>query len=474
MTITNEIPGAFGRPLRQRQRLRVLPLRVAPKSFWYVAGAVLSILAVWALAAVYLVFTPKVYTSRWTLIVPGAGQNTTVSLDSIGQSTTSVNSPYASVSLSPRVVYKELATSDHIRSEVARKLGISFGEVGRPRIKLIDETSLMMFELSGPTAEKAHKKALVWMEVFNAQLDALRHDELAKRSMAVTANISSYKAAVEQARQKITDIQVASGLVSITQFNEQVASLAQTRRRIADLTGEVERLKEEQARLVSRLSIDPSQASAALRLASDPGLVKVIAEYSETNGLYAFEQRRLGPENPQLLQIAARRDAATSKLQRAIEAFGIADSEKVLPVLVANLTHQSDLLHLMLKTEAQISGRAEELQTITDEKKRIEAEIATLSSAAAKLEDSRKDLLLAEAVYSSALARVDTSKSDIYGAYPILQMVVPPSLPDGHDQPRKLYALAGGLGGTLFLALAWGLIWVQSYQRQKRRKSRSS
>lgn len=476
MTIADDFFAGMnaGQPARSYLRKLRLNLESGPVERRCLLGALALAAVFWIFAGLYLVVTPKMFVSRWTLILPGAGQSTTMSLESIGQSTTSVNSPYSSISLSPRVVYKELANSDLVRSKAAETLGLTYAEMGRPKIKLIDETSLMMFEMAGPTAELAQKKALALIDAFNAQLDALRRDELAKRSEAVTSNLKSYKAAVDQARQRITEIQVASGLVSINQFNEQVASLAAMRRRMADLAGELDRLREEQVRLVSRLGIEPIHASTALRLASDPGMSKVIAEYSEASGLYTSESRRLGPANPVVLALANRRDAAMARLQRSLGQIGQGDAKHVASLLVNNISHQAELLQQLVKTEAQISGKSEELETITLEKKRVEDEISRLSSAAAKLEDLRKEQILAEAVYSSALARVDSSKSDIYGAYPIVQVVAPPTLPDGHEQPRRLYAFAGGLAGTMFSAMAWGLVWLHYFQSMKRRKKRSS
>lgn len=471
MTITSDIMPGYRGPTRRGRPNWIAPIGL-PRG--YLTGAVVTATVFWALAALYLIVTPKVFVSRFTLIVPGAGQSTTVSLDTIGQSTTSVNSPYASVSLSPRVVYRELATSDNVRASAAERAGMTYAELGRPRIKLIDETSLMMFEMSGSTAEQAHKKATALVAAFNEQLDILRRDELVLRSDAVTANLKSYKDAVDSARQRITDVQVRSGLVSINQFNEQVVSLSTLRRKIADLTGDLDRLREEQRRLIGRLKIAPAHASAALRLASDPGLAKVVTEYSESIGLLETQSQRLGPAHPTLLALTSRRDAALAKLGRALSSLGIERSETITHLLVSNASHHADLLQQLVKTEALMSGRNEELESLHAERERIETEIATLSSAAASLEDLRKEQLLAEAVYSSALARVDTSKSDLYGAYPIVQVVAPPSIPDGHEQPRRLYALAGGIAGTLFSALAWGLLWLHSYQTMIRRKKRSS
>ena len=68
--------------------------------------------------------------------------------------------------------------------------------------------------------------------------------------------------------------------MSINQFNESVANLGTTRRKLTDLTGEQGKLREEQARLMARVGIDSANAGLALRLAGDPSLIKMVTDYA--------------------------------------------------------------------------------------------------------------------------------------------------------------------------------------------------
>ena len=441
----------------------------------YLRGFIACAALAWLIATAYLVLTPVKYMSRWSLILPGSAQTATMSLETIGQATSTAVSPFGSVALSPKVVYKEIADSDQVRIAAAERVGMTYAEFGRPRIKLIDETGLMQFEIGGKTPELALQKALASIAALNNQLDVLRRDELEKRSAAITLNLKAYKEAVEQARQRIAEIQVASGLVSINQFNESVVNLGTTRRKLTDLTGEQGRLIEEQRNLVARIGIDSANASIALRMAGDPALSKIVSDFAEANGTYESDTRRLGPENPVLISADKRRTAAREQLAKYIDRLGLAsplDGQTL--ILMTNISKQAELLQQLVRNEAQIKGKAREIETLTGERDRLEAEIQNLSKAAAQLEDLKKDHILAEAVYSSALARVDTSKSDIYGAYPIVQVLAAPNLPEGYEQPRRLYAFAGGMAGTLFALFGWGLAWLHYSQKIKRQKKRSS
>jgi uncharacterized protein involved in exopolysaccharide biosynthesis len=475
MTLTNDIGGLAGAWKDRRQGRNTLRREDRTMLARYLRLMGYCAMVGWVLAGAYLVLTPVKYLSRWTLILPGSAQSATMSVDSIGQATSSATSPFGSVSLSPKVVYKEIADSDGVRAAAAQASGITFESFGRPRIKLIDETGLMQFEIGGATAELAIKKAQASIEALNRQLDTLRQDELEKRATATTLNLKSYKDAVEKVRRKITDTQLSSGLLSVAQFNESVANLGTTRRRLTDMTAEYGRLYQEQAQLIARVGIDSTYASLALRMAADPAVVKLVGEYADSNGSYEIESKRLGPANPNLIQIQKRRNASRDQLRKLVSKLDLgSEAEGRTMILLTNISHQAELFQQMVRNEATITGKAKEIEALTTEKNRLEEEIKRLSGAAAQLEDLKKEHSLAEAVYSSAVARIDTSKSDIYGAYPIVQVLAAPSLPVTSDQPRRSYALGGGLAASLFSVIAWSLAWLRYLQMTKRRKKPSS
>jgi uncharacterized protein involved in exopolysaccharide biosynthesis len=472
MTIANDIGSGLGGAWNDRRNKFGKSLRREDRTILmsYVRRFVITTLAAWLLAGAYLLFTPVRYVSKWTLILPGAGNSATMSIETVGQATTTANSPFGSVSLSPKVVYKEIADSDAVRIAASKSIGMTYQEFGRPRVKLIDETALMMFEMTGKTPEMAQRKALASIKALDTQLEKLRRDEIEKRSAAISRNLKNYQDEVTAVRKRISDVQISSGLVSINQFNELVATLGATRRRLTDISGEAGKLEEEQRHLVERIGIDPANASIALKIAGDPALAKVVTEFADTNGLYLAESQRLGPKNPVMINLNKRRHAARETL-RALTPE-LQDGE--LLALLANVSHQAELLQQLVRNEASMKGKRREVETVTTEKDRLEAELAKLSAAAAMLEDLKKDHLLAEAVYSSAAARVDTSKSDIYGAYPIVQVLAAPNIPEGHEQPRRLYAFIAGVIGTLFSMFTWGLAWLHYLQTIKRRKKSSS
>ncbi len=440
----------------------------------YVRGALLSVTCIWVFVVCYLTFTPRSYVSRWMLNLPSAASSVSMSLESIGQSSSTPNSPFSSSALSPKVVYKEIAEGERVRTAAARSLGIEQARFGKPRVKLVDETALMLFEMTAASAEEAKRRSDALMVAFNQELENLRNDELEKRAGAVRRNLSDYQHQVRLARDATIRAQSETGLVSTTQFSEMVSSLTAMRRRLTDVSGEVDKLADEQAKLTERLGLTPSAAGQALNLAADSTLIKLFDEYNDAATAFAADSERLGPRHPQLMVKADRREAARERLTQRLESGPNGAARGVDLATLATLVNASpraELYATLVKNDAALEGRRRELATMTADKARLEADVTRLSGAAARLEDLKKDQLVADAVLSSATARLDSSKSDIYGSYPIVQMVAPPDIADSAAQPRPLYAVLGGVSGTFFACLAWMLAWLQFAHRSTRRKN---
>ncbi len=458
-------PEARAQPLTRRKSDLVWP---------YIRGAGLSVTCIWVFVIVYLTFTTPIYVSRWTLNLPGATSNVSVSLESIGQSNSTPSSPFSSASLSPKVVYKEIADGEKVRSAAAHALGLSLLEFGRARVKLVDETALMLFEMSARSPAEAKRRSDALIASFAAELERLRNDELDKRTAAIRLNMIDYQHQAKIARENTVRAQVDAGLISANQFAEMVTGLTTLRRRLLDLGGEVDKATDEQARLRLQLGVTVAEAGVALKLAGDPGLQKIMQEYIDAATLFAADDDRFGARHPQRLASSSRRDAALLRFKSALDRLApdealTRDIDRLASVV--HMSARSDLYATLVRNDAVIEGRRRELQSLNAERARVEADVIRLSPIAARLEELKKEQLVADAVLSSAMARLDSSKSDIYGSYPIVQVVAPPDIAETASQPRPLYAALGGISGSFFACLAWILAWLQSYHRLKRRKS---
>ena len=434
----------------------------------YIRGAALSVTCVWTFVGVYLAVTPQAYLSHWTLNLPGPAGSVSLSLESIGQSSSTPNSPFGNTALSPKVVYKEIAEGERVRWAAAALIGVEPGQFGKPRVKLIDETELLLFELTGSSPEEAKRRGDALLAAFNGELDRLRSDELQKRESAVRANLAGFQARVREARDASIAAQKESGLVSTIQFSEMVSSLTVLRRRLVELSGETGKLAEEQDRLAGGLGIGVREAGAALKLAADPNVQQALKDYHEATAVHAIDTERFGPQHPQFVASLQRNDATRERIKRLITQVSPDATRTVALESVVQLgagSGRNDLYLNLVRNDAALEGKRRELASLTADHNKLAAEVARLSPAAARLEDLKKDQLVADAVFSTAMARLDSSKSDIYGSYPIVQVISPPDVARAAAQPRPFYAALGGLSGTLFACLAWMLAWLQFTHR---------
>ena len=78
-----------------------------------------------------------------------------MNLPEIGQASSSSSSPFGGSSMDPRANYQFLVTNESVLEEAADKLKIPAKQLGKPKVKLVDNTSIMEFEVTGPTAKDA-------------------------------------------------------------------------------------------------------------------------------------------------------------------------------------------------------------------------------------------------------------------------------------------------------------------------------
>lgn len=446
----------------------VAALRAPPTLHRYLRSWAWTVAAIWAAVGGYLLLAQPSYTSKWTLILPTSTSSVSLQLESIGHAQTIPSSPFGSSSLSPKVIYKEIMASEQVRTAAAHSLGLKLTEFGAARVKLIDETALMLLEITGRTPDQAQSKARALLESFHVQLDVLRQDEIRRRAEVVEHSLKTYQANLLAARNRILDHQQATGVLSINQFNESSTGLQLLQRKLTDTRAEIGRLETEQRLLSDELGIDVSTAAALLRLSADPSFVRLASDHAENRALLIREGERMGPANPLLTAQRQRTAAIADDLRRLIERAGGGSGTVDKALLVLNGTHRSELVKTLLSTAATIAGRRQELDALQEEGRRLSEEVARMSTAVARLEDLKKDHLVAEAVFTSALARLDTNKVDIYASYPMVQTLEAPDLPKKRSSPHVMVAILGGVLASLLALGAWGMAWLRHMFSQRR------
>jgi uncharacterized protein involved in exopolysaccharide biosynthesis len=137
-----------------------------------------------------------------------------------------------------------------------------------------------------------------------------------------------------------------------------------------------------------------------------------------------------------------------------------------------NIKSREELLKQLVTGEAQVDGKRRELAALEQSMSEQEQRVRDLTGQIARLEDLKKDHLVAEAVFTSAVARLDTNKADVYASYPLLQVLAPPDTPKSRSSPLLIFAIAGGVAGSLLASAAWALAWMrQLFVRNRRKKN---
>ena len=178
-------------------------------------------IAFWASAFLYLKVTPSTYTSYSAVNLPGASSNASVSLPGIGQASYENASPYASSSSQdPRENYKFIAQSEPVVKAAAASLNMSLGEFGNPRIKVVDNTTVMTIEFKGASPHEAQNKSLAFYKAFETRLNQLRTQEAIRRDVGFQTGLDSSQKKLQIAQKNLSDYKASSGLNSDVQIKD--------------------------------------------------------------------------------------------------------------------------------------------------------------------------------------------------------------------------------------------------------------
>ncbi|MCI5078616.1 hypothetical protein [Oricola sp.] len=425
-----------------------------------VIGVVLA--SVWVPIITYLKVAAPSYTSSVSLILPGTGVSSSVSLSEIGQASTSANSPYASSSVSPTVTYQKLVQSRRVISIAARDAKIDEAQFGQPRVKLVDQTSLMEIQMKGGTPEEARLKTEAVLAAFLTELKVLRDDEIQRREDSVTGTVRKYKDSVDTIRDEISSLQITTGLNSTDQYDGIVERNEQLMSAIADGQAQLELVKNSVSSLSALLEIAPEAASKTIKLHADPEYGAHSVALSEAGAKLAELGNLYGARHPEVVDAQTRVNGLRSKmLGRAMQVTGL-DAETLERGLDRTAIGERGVLLSQLVSEvAKRDGLVAQLASLGEKLAVNKARLVELSDTASRLERLNRDYKVAEAVFTSALARLNVSKTDVFASYPMVQIAEPPSLPWAPSSPNKMLAIAAGVMATLCTLVGLVLIWVR-------------
>jgi len=428
----------------------------------YLATALLGGALIWAPLLGYLKTAPLSYRSTTSLILPGSGASASMNLNGIGQASSFANSAFASNAVSPTETYKRLLGADRIVDAAAGALGLTRSELGAPRIRLVDQTSLIHIEMTGRTPEDAQRQGTALLNAFFNELDALRSDEVNTREDSGIQAIKEYRASVGETRILIEELREASGLMSVDQYDTLVERHLALEALILDRrAGLSERVASVKA-LEVQLGLKAQSAAVTLKLFADSGYLALLEDVARQNVALADANSSYGSRHPKVE--AARRaksEAEAAAFSRAQSVTGM-DREKLAQLDLAPQGARSELLSVLVRQQVELDAAQGELNTLATQFSNSQANIDKLAPTAAEMKDLERDFSVSEAVFASAIARTESSKSDVYASYPLVQVLEDPSLPERPTSPNRKLALLAGIAATMMLLFGLSLGWLRN------------
>jgi uncharacterized protein involved in exopolysaccharide biosynthesis len=377
--------------------------------------------------------------------------------------------------MDPRENYKFIAESENVLKAAASQLNMSLEEFGRPRFKVIPNTTVMSVEFSGATPEEAQKKSLAFYKAFETRLNQLRSQEVIQREISSQAALTSSQKKLEIAQKRLSEYKARSGLNSEAQISDLTANIEQLRRQRAEILAQQQQANARLKQLSANLKVSSQQATDAFGLQTDPVFQQNLKNYSEASANLVVLESKFLPDHPSVIAEKAKRDAAAKAMvARATSIIGRPVDLEALKQLSLNTTNtnngvaRENLFQQIVTVQSEQKGLAAQAQTIDRQISALENRLKKLAQQESYLDALKRDLQVAEALFSSTLTKLDLGKSNAFGSYPLIQIVTEPTLPEHPSQPKKIYAFLGAAFGSLFATSGIVLLWLRDRKSQRR------
>lgn len=418
---------------------------------------------IWSSSILYLLLTKPVYTSSWALVLPGSANAVNVSLPGIGQATASSES-LGLATFDPRANYEYIFVSEQVLARAAKIASIPKEKFAKPRIKNIDNTTLMQIDVTGPSPEDARKRAYALYDAMVERLNQLRVSEIDQRQGPTQKILLATQNKLEEAQRKVTAYKRQSGLTSIEQVETLSANIEQLRKQRAELAAQQAQSESRLQKLSRNLGLSPAEATDAFKLQVDQIFQQNLKDYSEATAILKVQLSKFGRNNPRILKEIKRQNAANQALnQRAIVLLGRAASARTLIqlALAGTSSGRDSLFQTLVNYQSEASGAASQVGKLDQQISALEGRLRWMSQRQSTLENLKRNEQIAEAVFASTLAKLDLGQANIFAAFPLIQIAVEPSLPEKATSPKKGLVLAGSAFGSIMTTAGLWILWIR-------------
>ena len=456
-TTPKSIPVELEKPVERRSPFWL-------RFFKYIVVAVLVNGTLWSMSLGYLKKTKPTYLSQLTLNIAGSGQGVNVSLPDVGQAVTSTTSAFSSTS-DPRENYKLMAMGSTILGNAAKLMDLPEKDFGEPKIKIINNTTMMEITMSGKSAEQAQKKAWAIYTALTDRLTFLRSNEQAARKTGIKEALDSAQERLTNAQLRLSNYKAQSGLNSGEQITDLISNIELLRKQRAELRAQERQSRDRKDQLTLTLGISAQDAAASLLLQTDQQFQKSLKDYSDSTIALKTLLEDRGENYPDVVVLRGKQSAALIiLLERGKLLLGKTIDKLSLERLSLDNTNgsglkRSELFQQLVLLNAEHQGLVGQLAVLSQQIQQLEMRLNLFSQKQAILDRRSRELQMAEAIFSSTLAKIDLSKSDPYGSFPLMQRVEDPNLPEKASAPKPTLVKVGAGMGSVLVTLGLTLIW---------------
>ncbi|MEM9925684.1 MAG: hypothetical protein AAF915_18375 [Cyanobacteria bacterium P01_D01_bin.50] len=435
---------------------------------------------IWTGALIYLNTAKPKYVSEWAVNIPGSGSTSNINLPDIGQAISQNYSAYAGANYDPRENYKAIATSDQVLKAAAASVNIPLKKFDKPRIKIVDNTSLMKFEFKGESPQEAKRKATALQNAFEVKLDRLRHEEIVQQKTRLESGMETSRRKLKAAQRRLSAFKASSGLNSDEQLTNLAINIEELRKQRAELVAQQQQSQARLVELSNNLSLSSNQASDAFVLQADPLFQNYLKNFSEANSKLITLSAKFLPTHPTLINIRTEQQAAQNALLNRAQALL---NRPINMALINRLNFSNNessgskraiLSEQLVNTSVEKEGITGQINALNEQIPNLEKRLQQLSQQQSVMEDFKRDVQVAEAVFSSTIAKLDLARTSVSASYPQIQILARPSLPKEAAGPRKNLVLLGATLGSLFFSSGIIGLWKQRKSQQQKQESKFS
>ncbi|MEB3181397.1 MAG: hypothetical protein VKL59_20530 [Nostocaceae cyanobacterium] len=429
---------------------------------------------IWSIALLYLALRPSSYKSQWSINLPATTPKTSVSVPNIGQASSWNESPYRSFA-DPRENYKFLAESDEVLEAAANQIKMPVEKFGKPKIKIIDNTTLMRFEIKGNTPQQAQQKALALQNALQTIIDKLRIQEVSQQDGILAQSISGDEQKLQAAKQRLYAYKATATLNSSQQLRDLTTNLEGMRRQKSETVAQLKQVTAKMRQMSVSLGLSPQEAADALVLQSDKLFQQYLANYSQASADLLNLSAKYLPANPVVITKQQAKDSAEAALlQHGQRLLGRPVSTITLRQLMLSgggstesYSERARLLQELISLQTQQQGMLAQVEELDQQIAQLESRLKILSQQESKLDNLERDVKIAEAVFSSNLTKLNLSKSDVSSSYPQFSIITPPNLPKKSSNPSPLLVLLGTGICSIFLTTGTVTLWMRDRKQQQ-------